>query len=313
MRRASGSPSGCAGGRRRLATTSIGGSIRSAQRRVPEVPAARSLSASSASRSRSCTASRIDDWRSAREGDRRGVAAALVRRRDVREVLEAAAAREARRELPARVGGVHLDVHQAPVLGARRDGAARASRLCVGRLSCRVSARGRASCSAPAASSSSASQVTRVTPLEDGRVAVMLGARREVFDKVMFTGPVNVMRQITDPALIDAPQSAGRDVEYLGVICMVLGDAQAADAVLRAQHQRRVDPVHGRDRHEHGGGPDRNEWLSRHVPAEVRAVRRSAPQRGRREHSHVVHATACAACIRTSTRQTSRACISIAP
>jgi protoporphyrinogen oxidase len=69
-------------------------------------------------------------------------------------------------------------------------------------------------------------QVTRVTPLEDGRIAVMLGARREVFDKVLFTGPVNVMRQVTDAALIDAPaldaQGSGRDVEYLGVICMVL-------------------------------------------------------------------------------------------
>jgi protoporphyrinogen oxidase len=65
-------------------------------------------------------------------------------------------------------------------------------------------------------------QVTRVTPLEEGRIAVMLGARREVFDKVLFTGPVNVMRQVADPALVEAPQSAGRDVEYLGVICMVV-------------------------------------------------------------------------------------------
>jgi protoporphyrinogen oxidase len=70
-------------------------------------------------------------------------------------------------------------------------------------------------------------QVTRVAPMDDGRIAVMLGARREVFDKVLFTGPVNVMRQVADAALIDAApvpanQSAARDVEYLGVICMVL-------------------------------------------------------------------------------------------
>jgi protoporphyrinogen oxidase len=40
------------------------------------------------------------------------------------------------------------------------------------------------------------------------------------FDKVVFTGPVNVMRQVAAQDLVAV--SGGQDVEYLGVICMVL-------------------------------------------------------------------------------------------
>jgi protoporphyrinogen oxidase len=40
------------------------------------------------------------------------------------------------------------------------------------------------------------------------------------FDKVVFTGPVNVLRQVTGNELVDV--SGGLDVEYLGVICTVL-------------------------------------------------------------------------------------------
>lgn len=65
-------------------------------------------------------------------------------------------------------------------------------------------------------------QVMRVAPGEDGRITVTVGERKETFDKVLFTGPVNVMRQVADSALVDVPQHGGRDVEYLGVICMVL-------------------------------------------------------------------------------------------
>ncbi|MCX8115223.1 MAG: NAD(P)/FAD-dependent oxidoreductase [Burkholderiaceae bacterium] len=64
-------------------------------------------------------------------------------------------------------------------------------------------------------------QVTRIAPDTDGRLAVTAGGRLERFDKVVFTGPVNVLRQVADPGLVDVTQP-GRDVEYLGVICMVL-------------------------------------------------------------------------------------------
>lgn len=64
-------------------------------------------------------------------------------------------------------------------------------------------------------------QVTRVTPRPDGGITVHLGDRREHFDKVIFTGPVSVLRQVADASLVDVAQP-GRDVEYLGVICMTL-------------------------------------------------------------------------------------------
>jgi protoporphyrinogen oxidase len=40
------------------------------------------------------------------------------------------------------------------------------------------------------------------------------------FEKIVFTGPVNVLRQTAGSALVDV--QGGQDVEYLGVICMVL-------------------------------------------------------------------------------------------
>ena len=43
----------------------------------------------------------------------------------------------------------------------------------------------------------------------------------ENFDKVVFTGPVNVLQKVADPNLIEIEHS-GRDVEYLGVVCMAL-------------------------------------------------------------------------------------------
>jgi protoporphyrinogen oxidase len=56
---------------------------------------------------------------------------------------------------------------------------------------------------------------------EAGGIRLQVDGRHESFEKVIFTGPVNVLRQIADPRLVSIP-TAGRDVEYLGVICMVL-------------------------------------------------------------------------------------------
>lgn len=42
----------------------------------------------------------------------------------------------------------------------------------------------------------------------------------ETFDKVIFTGPVNAMRQVVDPELVLVPRQG--DIEYLGVICLTL-------------------------------------------------------------------------------------------
>ena len=43
----------------------------------------------------------------------------------------------------------------------------------------------------------------------------------EHFDKVIFTGPVNVLEQVADDSLV-AVEESGREVEYLGVLCMAL-------------------------------------------------------------------------------------------
>lgn len=51
------------------------------------------------------------------------------------------------------------------------------------------------------------------------RIETDLGSER--FDRVVFTGPVNVLQKVVDKELVDV-EHAGRDVEYLGVLCMAL-------------------------------------------------------------------------------------------
>jgi protoporphyrinogen oxidase len=63
--------------------------------------------------------------------------------------------------------------------------------------------------------------VRRVHPRAEGGLWVEHGSAREYFDKVIFTGPVNVLRKVAGPDLI-AVSNMTDAVEYLGVICMVL-------------------------------------------------------------------------------------------
>ncbi len=62
-------------------------------------------------------------------------------------------------------------------------------------------------------------EVASVRPAPRG-IEVTAAGEKLVFDKVIFTGPVNVLRAIADPALVQVPPQG--DVEYLGVVCMVL-------------------------------------------------------------------------------------------
>ncbi len=57
-------------------------------------------------------------------------------------------------------------------------------------------------------------------PRTGGGIEVAAGGATEAFDKVIFTGPVNVLRAVADPALVQVP--AQGDVEYLGVLCLAL-------------------------------------------------------------------------------------------
>ena len=63
--------------------------------------------------------------------------------------------------------------------------------------------------------------VKRVSPRHEGGLWIEHGEQVEHFDKVIFTSPVNVLRQVAAPALIRL-DDRGNQVEYLGVICMVL-------------------------------------------------------------------------------------------
>lgn len=63
--------------------------------------------------------------------------------------------------------------------------------------------------------------VSRVAAAPGGGMQVFHDGEVEHFDKVVFTGPVNVMEKIVDSDLVDVRHS-GKNVEYLGVLCMAL-------------------------------------------------------------------------------------------
>jgi protoporphyrinogen oxidase len=63
--------------------------------------------------------------------------------------------------------------------------------------------------------------VTRVRPGDSGGLEVTANGSAFQFDKVVFTSPVNVLRESVDSALV-ATTGQGADVEYLGVVCLVL-------------------------------------------------------------------------------------------
>lgn len=63
--------------------------------------------------------------------------------------------------------------------------------------------------------------VTAVRPSTSGGLTVSQDDFDEAFDRVVCTSPVSVLRQIAAPDLLDV-QSSGEDVEYLGVVCVVI-------------------------------------------------------------------------------------------
>lgn len=64
------------------------------------------------------------------------------------------------------------------------------------------------------------SPVLSIRPSQSG-IAISTPDGDLDFDKVIFTGPVNVLEKVADRSLVSVEQS-GRDVEYLGVQCMAL-------------------------------------------------------------------------------------------
>jgi protoporphyrinogen oxidase len=64
--------------------------------------------------------------------------------------------------------------------------------------------------------------VRRIEPAVDSGVLVHCDGRVQQFDKVIFTGPTNVLENVATDALYRLTCPEGAKVEYLGVICMVL-------------------------------------------------------------------------------------------
>ena len=64
-------------------------------------------------------------------------------------------------------------------------------------------------------------QVEHIHVNSGGRLEVVTASGARDFDKVVFTGPVNVLREIAPPSLVSLDH-AGESVEYLGVLCMAL-------------------------------------------------------------------------------------------
>lgn len=64
-------------------------------------------------------------------------------------------------------------------------------------------------------------EVSRVRARDGGGIEIVVDGAPRVFDKAICTSPVSVLRQVVDPALLVTDTSGG-DVEYLGVVCVVL-------------------------------------------------------------------------------------------
>jgi protoporphyrinogen oxidase len=62
--------------------------------------------------------------------------------------------------------------------------------------------------------------VESVRPRAGRGIELSAGGTTSAFDKVIFTGPVNVLRKVADSRLVQVPPAG--DIEYLGVVCAAL-------------------------------------------------------------------------------------------
>ena len=63
--------------------------------------------------------------------------------------------------------------------------------------------------------------VENITPNPNGGIDILSEGVSTHFDKVIFTGPVNILEKIASKQLLDISGNTA-DVEYLGVVCMVI-------------------------------------------------------------------------------------------
>ena len=63
--------------------------------------------------------------------------------------------------------------------------------------------------------------IDQINPSSDRGLWVSYKNKKEKFDKVIYTGPVNILKRLVSNELLEF-QNNNQEVEYLGVICMVL-------------------------------------------------------------------------------------------
>ena len=63
-------------------------------------------------------------------------------------------------------------------------------------------------------------EVQAIRAQSSAGLAITTDRDTEVFDKVIFTGPVDALRSVVDPQIVQVPPSG--DIEYLGVVCLAL-------------------------------------------------------------------------------------------
>jgi protoporphyrinogen oxidase len=63
--------------------------------------------------------------------------------------------------------------------------------------------------------------VNRIEPRQGGGLLLEQNGVKEYFDKIIFTSPVDVLQRVASKRLVSLARS-GEQVEYLGVVCMVL-------------------------------------------------------------------------------------------
>ena len=63
--------------------------------------------------------------------------------------------------------------------------------------------------------------VEAIEPHPDGGITIRHSGGEEHFDKVVFTGPVNVLEKVTHPSLVKISGNT-QSVEYMGVACMII-------------------------------------------------------------------------------------------
>ncbi len=65
-------------------------------------------------------------------------------------------------------------------------------------------------------------QVSKIAADEQDRIQVTVNDEVQTFDKVICTSPVNVLQQLVDPSLLDVAVKDQGEIEYLGVVCVIL-------------------------------------------------------------------------------------------